>query len=282
MSERRRPASGSERPPEDLKKERDAFIQQFFRKGAQLTEELVRENERLRERVAEIEADNGKLRAHLASDNAIRDLLRKIEDLEDEKAALLTRTVQVEAITDEFTNRQAEVETELSRVANLYVATSQLHAASSVRGVLRSVKEILAQFVGAGSYAVYLAADGGDELLSVASEGANASEIARLPASNGPVGDAFRSATLREKHGDPTRGTMAEPAAVVPLAVDGRTVGAIAIFSTLPQKTEWTHVDRELFKLLGAQVVPALVNARLFTGAGRKVPSAEAFLDLED
>src|SRR5688572_1104758 len=104
MSERRRPASGSERPPEDLKKERDAFIQQFFRKGAQLTEELVRENERLRERVAEIEADNGKLRAHLASDNAIRDLLRKIEDLEDEKAALLSRTVQVEAITDEFTN----------------------------------------------------------------------------------------------------------------------------------------------------------------------------------
>ena len=30
-----RPASY--RPPEDLKKERDAFIQQFFRKGAQFT-----------------------------------------------------------------------------------------------------------------------------------------------------------------------------------------------------------------------------------------------------
>ena len=46
-----RPATPSDRPPEDLKKERDAFIQQFFRKGAQFTEELLKENERLRDRI---------------------------------------------------------------------------------------------------------------------------------------------------------------------------------------------------------------------------------------
>ena len=40
-----RPPTPSDRPPDDLKKERDAFIQQFFRKGAQLTEELLKENE---------------------------------------------------------------------------------------------------------------------------------------------------------------------------------------------------------------------------------------------
>jgi hypothetical protein len=86
-----RPASPSDRPPEDLKKERDAFIQQFFRKGAQFTEELLKENERLRERIGDLEHENGKLRAHLASDEAIRDLIRKIEDLEREKQELLGR-----------------------------------------------------------------------------------------------------------------------------------------------------------------------------------------------
>ncbi|MFT3769539.1 MAG: hypothetical protein QM820_29225 [Minicystis sp.] len=68
-----RQAAPSDCPPEDLKKERDAFIQQFFRKGAQFTEELLKENERLRERIADLEHENGKLRAHLASDEAIRD-----------------------------------------------------------------------------------------------------------------------------------------------------------------------------------------------------------------
>ena len=58
--------------------------------------------------------------------------------------------------------------------------------------------------------------------------------------------------------------------------------GVIAIFGTLPQKTEFVTIDRELFKLLGAQAAPALVNARIFTDAGRKVPGIQAFVDLED
>ena len=58
-----RPATPSDRPPEDLKKERDAFIQQFFRKGAQFTEELLKENERLHDRIGDLERENSKLRA---------------------------------------------------------------------------------------------------------------------------------------------------------------------------------------------------------------------------
>src|SRR5689334_25260809 len=84
-------------PVDDLKRERDAFIQQFFRKGAQLTEELLKENERLRDKVAELEGENGKLVAHLASDTAIRDLLRKIDQLESEKQDLLKRNARVQA-----------------------------------------------------------------------------------------------------------------------------------------------------------------------------------------
>lgn len=273
----------SDRPPEDLKKERDAFIQQFFRKGAQLTEELLRENERLRDKITELESENGKLRAHLASDSAIRDLLRKIEELEQEKRDLVTQSVRMVAASDRFNSRYSEAEGELANLANLYVALSQLHSARNVRNVLRNLKELLAQFLGAGAFSVYLSSSDGKELISIASEGIAVEEIARLPVTEGVIGQAFSKGEIFfDENKDVSKGSIEDPAAVIPLDFNGRTIGVIAIFSTLPQKTEFVNVDTELFKLLGAQAAPALINARLFTDAGRKVPGVQAFLDLED
>jgi hypothetical protein len=281
----------SDRPPDDLKKERDAFIQQFFRKGAQFTEELLKENERLREKMSEIETENRRLRTHLASDEAIRDLLRKIEDLESEKLELVNRSVRAEAVKENYGAQYSEVEVELAHFANLYVATTQLHAARSVRGVLRALKEMLAQLLGAAAFAVYFASDDGSELIAITSEGVEAAEVARLPLGKGPAGRAFASGEVIYASGqrgegpssrDLTKASIEDPVAVIPLQIDGRVIGVIAIFGTLPQKTEFVHIDLELFKLLGAQAAPALVNARLFTDAGRKVPGIQAFLDLED
>lgn len=278
-----RPPTPSDRPPDDLKKERDAFIQQFFRKGAQFTEELLKENERLRDRMLEIEAENRKLRAHLASDEAIRDLLRKIEELESEKMDLVHRSARAEAVQDNFSAQYAEVENELAHFANLYVATSQLHTALSVRGVLRALKELLAQLLGAAAFAVYLLSDDGAELVALTSEGVESSDVARLPVTHGAIGRAFADGEVAFRvEGDLTEASIDNPVVVIPLHIDGNIIGVIAIFGTLPQKTEFVHIDRELFKLLGAQAAPALVNARLFTDAGRKVPGLQAFLDLED
>jgi putative methionine-R-sulfoxide reductase with GAF domain len=278
-----RAQSPSDRPPEDLKKERDAFIQQFFRKGAQFTEELLKENERLRDRIAELEGDNQKLRTHLASDGAIRDLLRKIEELELEKRELINRSVRFEAVSGDLSSRYEEIESELANLANLYVATSQLHSAHSVRNVVRNIKELLAQLLGASAFVVYLVSDDGKELVSIASEGVNAAEVARAPVGVGTIGKAFSSGRLHfVDRGDVSKGTIGDPAAVIPLGIDGKIIGVIAIIATLPQKTEFVNVDSELFRLLGAQAAPALVNARLFTDTGRRIPGHQAFLDLED
>lgn len=278
-----RPATPSDRPPEDLKKERDAFIQQFFRKGAQFTEELLKENERLRDRLSDLEHENGKLRAHLASDEAIRDFIRKIEELEREKQDLLSRSARAEAVKDNFTQMYEEVEGELANFANLYVATAQLHSARSVRGVLRALKELLAQILGAAAFAVYFVSDDGEELIALASEGVDVADVARVPATKGPIGRAFTTGELAyDVARDVSKASLEDPVALVPLHIDGRVHGVIAIFGTLPQKTEFVTIDRELFKLLGAQVAPALVNARMFTDAGRKVPTIQAFVDLED
>ena len=273
----------SDVPVDDLKRERDAFIQQFFRKGAQLTEELLRENERLRDKVAELEAENGKLVAHLQSDAAMRDLIRKIEQLESEKQDLLSKHQRVQQDTSRIDIDYHEIEAELANLANLYVAATQLHSARTVRSCIRNLKELLAQFLGAAEFVVYLASDDKTELCAIASEGVSPDAVARVPIGDGPLGEAFRAGRLLFGSGaDTSKGTIADPAAVVPLHLDGRTVGVIAIFGTLPQKTEFINVDNELFKLLGAQAAPALVNARLFADAGRKVPGVQAFLAAED
>jgi hypothetical protein len=283
MTESKRRSPESDRPPEDLKKERDAFIEQFFRKGAQFSEELLTENKRLHERIADLEHQNSKLRAHLASDSAIRDLLSKIEDLEREKLDLVNRSSHMEAVTTNYSSRFAEVEDELSNLANLYVATTQIYSGHSVRAVVRTLKELLAQFLGAASYAIYVITDDKRELIAIASEGMNRSEIARLPAREGQVGETFLKGELFfERNRDTSTGTVESPAAVIPLRLDAFTIGVIAIFATLTQKTEFGRVDTELFKLLGDHAGAALVSARLFTDASRKMPSVQAFLDSED
>src|SRR5579862_5513010 len=93
----------SDRPPVDLaaqlKVQRDSFVHTFFKKGAEFTEELLHENERLRKAQADVESENAALRTQLASDEAIRDLLRKIEDLEREKSLLLSNMREAEAVS---------------------------------------------------------------------------------------------------------------------------------------------------------------------------------------
>lgn len=283
MTDNKRTSQPPGGPPEDLKRERDAFIEQFFRKGAQLTEEILGENKRLMQRIADLEAENGKLRAHIASDSAMRDLLKKIEELEREKLLLMSHTSEMQAVSTKYSVHFAEVEDELAHLANLYVAVSQLHSAHSVRTVLRTLKELLAQFVGAAAYAVYLATADRKQLYSIASEGLNPSDIARVSAEEGPLGDTFLKGELYNPRSiDTSKGTVSAPAAVIPLLLEGRPIGVIALFSTLTQKTEFSGVDSELFKLLGDHAASALVNARLFTDAGRTMPPEHAFLDAED
>lgn len=283
MSDKRARPTASDRPPEDLKKERDAFIQQFFRKGAQFTEELLKENERLRAQLADIEGDNKRLRAHLASDEAIRDLIRKIESLEQEKQLLISESSRIATEQSSLSLQYADVEGELANFANLYVATSQLHQARSVRNVVRNLKELLAQLLGAAAFVIYLVDDKREVLHAIGSEGVVASEVARRVVGEGPIGKAFEKGEIVM---DPTRDastcTVADPACVIPLVNDGVVVGVIAVVSTLEQKTEFGRVDHELFKLLGAQAAPALCNAYLYTKAGRTMPALEHFLGLED
>src|SRR5580700_5407455 len=200
----------------DLKQKRDAFLQTFFKRGAALTEELVAENKRLRSQIEALEEEGAALKTQLASDDAIRDLLKKIGQLEREKARLLS-AVHEHA---EISNRFAEVESELESFANLYVASSQLHASLRVRTVVRNVRELLLQLVGVRSLGIYFVDDAERHLVPIASDGVDLSSLPRIALHAAPA-DSITAAVERAfLTGVPhvTEGPIAvAPAACIPL-----------------------------------------------------------------
>jgi hypothetical protein len=279
MSNESQRGGASDAPSSDLKSERDKFMKSFTR-GSRLTDEFIQDYERLLDRLQDLEAENAGLRARIAADRAVRDLVTKIEALETEKRELLSRTSRAEAITNQFTTRVQEVETEFANLANLYVASNQLHSSLSPRGVTRRIKEVLAQLVGAECYSMYLVNQDGTELVPIASEGVPGGKLTPVPVDGTLIGDVQRTGSaVVDEDCDPSRGAFDQPAAIIPLSVDDRVVGVIAIFSTLSQKKRFDAVDFELFKLLGQQAASALVSASLFAREGR-LPGLEAFLDL--
>lgn len=267
-------------PPPDLMRERDEVLQSFSR-GARLTEQFMAEYTRMRESVIELEIENDKLRAQLVADDKVARLLEKVEQLETERQELLKRTERAESAQNQFDERFNEVEGEFAQLANLFVASNQLHASMSPRGVVRRIKEILAQLVGAEAYAMYFVSSDGAELVPIASEGVPGDKLVSLSIANSLVGRAVSDRVSRiDEDRDANRPNFEDPPVVIPLVVDDSAVGAVVIFGTLEQKARFTHTDFELFKLLGQHAAAALVGSSLFEQAGRKLPFAEAFRDL--
>ncbi len=273
----------SDPPPEDLKRERDTFIQQFFRRGAQLSEELLGDIERLREQVRELEGENARLRSQLASDAAIRDLLRKIEELEEEKRRLIANSMRPPSGADEFTGRFAELENELAALGTVHVANIQLHASTTVRRAFRSLRDLLAQFLGASQFAVYWATDDQSALVPISVEGIGTKEARDFAVEDTAAAEAYRRGELfTDRTRETSSGSPKHPAAVIPLTMSNQRLGAIVIFRTLSQKTSFETADFDLLKLLTTQAAPAIVHAYLFAQAGRRAPSVQAFIDQED
>jgi GAF domain-containing protein len=273
----------------ELKTKRAEFVQTFFKKGAELTEELVKENERLRKIAGELEAENTKLRTQLAKDKAMRDLLEKIDQLETEKQTLLSNMHEQEAVTNRFSNRFSEIESELENFANLYVASYQLHSTLRLSVVLRHLKELLLQLVGARSLAFFVVDDAKRNLVAVATEGVDPRNVAPIALTDGErpsAHDASLAAATIERVfltgiAQVTEGPIAGadaslPAACVPMRIEDDVVGVIVVFELLAQKKEFVPVDFELFKLLAAHAATALVAAQLYAKAGHRLPSLES------
>lgn len=276
------PPLDSDRP--NLKADRDAFVRSFLRKGVELTEELLKENQQLQADCRRLEEENARMRNQIASDDAIRDLLHRIDGLETERQSLMSRSNELEVSKQHDDQRSRQVEQELNDLASLYVASYQLAATLSPRKVVKQICELVEQLVGGERFALYLVSKDGGQAVPIDSRGFRPEELRSLSLREGPIGDVCLTGTERVQE-NPSNRLEGVPLAIVPLTVGGQTVAVIVLEELLPHKRSWASVDEELFRLLGTLGATALIAANLYSDAhtpGSALATLGAKLELND
>src|SRR5947209_6083638 len=139
---------------------------ELFNKGKEFTEELLRENQRLRYRLASLETEGT-----AGFNDEVQRLRAEVQQLTDENRRIAQRFKEVEEENKDFANRYIEVEEQNNNLANLYVASYQLHSTLDFREVIQIVQEIVINLIGAEAFAILLLDEKTNELKTIASEG---------------------------------------------------------------------------------------------------------------
>ncbi len=217
---------------------------------------IERENQALQELLASIESEKARLQQQLGTlreegERRARDQSR----LRDELATIAQRS-------QGFSQQLLQIERQNSNLANLYVATYQLHGSVEREVVLATIQEILANLVGSEQVAIFEIAEGGRQLSALAVNGLDPGRFGNVALGQGPIGRAAATGeTFVAEPGAPDE----EPdlTACIPLRLGAKVIGAIAIFRLLPQKQGLGDLDRELFELLATHAATALYCASL-------------------
>jgi len=249
---------------------------EMLRKGRAFTEELMSENERLRYRVVQLEAERI---------NPSDLLLKEVERLRIENSQMSqklefldTKFQQVEAENKDFAQRYVEVEEQNESLANLYVASHRLHSTLDSEEVVECIKEILLNMIGSEDFGLYVIDDETRELVRAGWEGDTAStpDHERLTLGEGLEGVVAVS-------GEPYFGE--DPSgngkcACMPLKIKDRVVGVICIYALLSHKKGLSVLDHKLLELLAGHAASALISSKLYSMADRKLRTIEGFMSL--
>src|SRR6266508_2082113 len=245
---------------------------QIVAKAKEFTEELLKENERLRFKIASLETSG----ATAGSEERSKELMRRVRELEERLAEVDARYRKVEEENKEFADRYIEIEEQNNNLANLYVASYQLHSTLDYREVIRIVQEIVINLIGAEAFHIFVVSDKTGQLELETSEGASA-PVTTIGIGEGPIGRAaktgenFFAAQVAHKEATP----FDQPTAVIPLKIKDSVVGVISINKLLVQKTEFTPTDFELFTLLAGHAATAIFSAKLYSTSARKLTTLQ-------
>jgi vacuolar-type H+-ATPase subunit I/STV1 len=269
--------------PDDKQKffDRAEEFLQIFKKGAEFSQELLRENERLRFKVVGLE-EQARLSTKRQDKFDEEALVDRIQELEDEKGDLLNKFKEVEAENKDFANRYLEIEEENNNLANLYVASYQLHSTLDFREVVQIIVEIIINLIGAEVFGILLLDEKTNQLKPVATEGIDAERIKPVKPGSGRIGwvakageNYFVENVPRSEEVDPQ-----EPLVCIPLKIKQHVIGVIVIYKLLQQKTKFSELDHELFTLLAGHAATATFASKLYSESERKLTTIQGFIEL--
>jgi nitrate/nitrite-specific signal transduction histidine kinase len=211
----------------------------------------------------------------MTSNDNIRPFIQKIvtdareyvQSLLDENNRLHELLSEIQEDRRRASARYVEVEQQNTNLANLYVASYQLHGTLDRRRVLDSIQEIVINLIGSEELAIWELNAEREELTLAASFGIDSATWGAIPldSQSGVIGLAAVTGERFVAGQSPIEPTGNEKGltACIPLKLDDRVVGAIGIFKLLAQKEGLEPVDFELFDLLASHAATALYCTRL-------------------
>jgi GAF domain-containing protein len=199
-------------------------------------------------------------------EKAANDTRAYIQALLSENERLRNQLAEAEEASRGFAARYVEVEQQNTNLANLYVASYQLHGTLDRQRVLDAIKEVIINLVGSEELAIWELDWKQESLLLLDSFGIDENAWRRLPLDRdaGVIGLCTISGqrfVIGESDVLPS-GPQQNLTACIPLMLDHVIIGAIGIFRLLPQKSGFEAVDLELFDLLASHAATALYCTR--------------------
>jgi len=265
-----------------MTEERAEKFLELFNKGKEFTEELLKENQRLRYRLATLETEST-----AGFNDEVQRLRTEVQQLTEENRRIAQRFKEVEEENKDFANRYIEVEEQNNNLANLYVASYQLHSTLDFREVIQIVQEIVINLIGAESFAILLLDEKTNELKTIASEGEDVMpgiETISTRLGDGVLGSVAKTGESYYINQDLDDGgdkvSLEKPLAAVPLKIKEHVIGLVVIYKLLQQKDSFSAVDYELFSLLAAHAATAIFSSKLYSQSERKLNTIQSFLDL--
>lgn len=264
-----------------------ARVLELFEQGRQFTEDLLKENERLRAAVAQARTDVRELENQYVKVDVAR-LQRRLLSVEDELQGLREENTELKArfrsVEDEnreFADRYVQVERQNSDLVSLFVASQRLHSTLDYDEVVGIVKEIVINLIGSEEFSIYVVESSGTNLVLVGQEGMAETATPSVPIDGSILGQCAQRGEIYVAPADVPKHTMGpEPIACVPLKVSDDVVGMVAIHTLLRQKPEFRSIDLEMFELLGGHAGSALFVSSLYAVSERKRNTLEGLISL--
>ena len=253
---------------------------QIFKKGADFTQDLLKENERLRFRLVELDDV-------LANDSSegvgaeSQQMRLKIVELEREKKEILERIHLVEEENVDFANRYVDIETENNMLANLYIASYQLHSTLDFREVLQIITEIVINLIGAEEFGIMLLDEKTNKLTAVSCEGLELDDFSTIALGNGVIGETAKAGdNYFIEDMDGYERDLNHPIVCISLKIKEHVIGVIVLYKLFEQKSRFADVDYELFTLLAGHAATAVFSSKLYSESERKLSTIQGFIDL--
>jgi regulator of replication initiation timing len=208
--------------------------------------QLLQEHADLRLGVAQLENENARMREEASK------LRQDLDTRRQEEAALHEKLTAIRDESQDYMRRFSELESSNANLANLYVASYQLHGTLDRQAVLNAIQEIVVNLVGSEQFGVF---EGNASSLSLAcSVGLDDLTILRSRETNSQIWSEALAGRAYVRVDESDGGLVA----CIPLKLDNDVTGLIAIFSLLPHKPALEPLDHELFDLLATHAATAL------------------------